>query len=227
MLLAAPLPTKALTQGIIWSAGDVLNQLREQGGELRPQRTASFFLTAVGSGVLWSGYYDAADALISPLPGGRVEHTALSILLEQMFWCPLVFATYQIPASVLQNGGSLNDVPAAVRRQLGELLVANLKIWTPANIIIYNTPLQWRVLASNGVDLIWGYVCSSFAADACATDDDECLADAEAQLTRPSIAGSRRPTLVRRARGYGLPRLARSRASAWLRDGVSGPWDSS
>ena len=216
LLQAYPVPTKALTQGLIWSAGDVVAQLREESGSsVSVERTAKFFVTGVGSGVLWSQYYDAADALIAPAPGGVVVHTALSLALEQFLWCPVVFATYQIPIAVLQNGGALSEVPGAVRRQLGDMLVANLKIWTPANIVIYNVPLQWRVLCSNGVDLVWGYVCASFAADACAPDDDECLADAATELGAPAL-GSRRPALLfRRA---GLPRLVRSRASAWWRE---------
>ena len=111
------------------------------------------------------------------------------------------------------NSIAPSDIAPAVQRQLGGMLMANVKIWTPANLVIYNVPLQWRVLCSNGVDLVWGYVCSSFAADACAVDDEECLADAAASLSGPPL-GSRRPALVRR----GLPRLVRSRANAWLRD---------
>ena len=136
----------------------------------------------------------------------------MSIGLETFFWCPLVFSMYQIPVSVLQNGGVAADIPEAVRRQLRDMLVANVKLWTPANVIIYNVPLQWRVLCSNAVDLIWGYVCSSFAADACAPNDDECLANAAAEMSGPD--GSRRPLLIRR----GFPRFARSRARLLFRE---------
>ena len=217
LLRSAPLLTKALTQGVIWGTGDVVAQLatanEKAGRSVSAQRTVNFVATGVGSGVLWTLYYDASDALISPLPGGAIAHTALAIALETAVWCPLVFSLYQIPISVLQNGGAPADVPAAVRRQLGDMLIANVKVWTPANLIIYNVPLQWRVLCSNAVDLVWGYVCSNFAADACEPDDDECLVDAAEEFAAPAL-GSRRPTLTRR----GLPRLVRSRASAWWRE---------
>lgn len=214
LLVTAPLLTKALTQGFIWGTGDMVAQMSTAGARsISAQRTANFFVTGIGSGVLWSSYYDASDMLISPLPGGAIAHTALAITLETVVWCPLVFSLYQIPISVLQNGGAPADVPAAVRRQLGDMLVANVKVWTPANVIIYNVPLQWRVLCSNAVDLVWGYVCSNFAADACAPDDDECLIDAAEEFAAPAL-GSRRPTLARR----GLPRLVRSRARAWWRE---------
>uniref|UniRef100_A0A7S4MW19 Uncharacterized protein n=1 Tax=Prymnesium polylepis TaxID=72548 RepID=A0A7S4MW19_9EUKA len=219
LLLSAPLATKATTQGFIWGTGDVVAQLREreEDAPLSGRRTANFFATGIGSGILWANYYDVADALVSPLPGGAAEHTALAILLENIVWCPLVYSLYQIPVSVLQNGGALADIPAAVRRQLPDMLWASVKLWTPANVVIYNLPLQWRVLGSNAVDLVWGYVCSSFAADACAPEDDECLVDAATELGSPSL-GSRRPVLV--TRGRGLTRLVRSRAGAFLRDRV-------
>lgn len=227
LLVTAPLATKALTQGFVWGTGDLIAQLREPPknkddqatglSSLSIRRTANFVVTGIGSGVLWSTYYDASDALISPLPGGAFAHTALSITLETVVWCPIVFSFYQIPISVLQNGGALSDVPATVRRQIGDLLVANVKVWTPANVIIYNVPLQWRVLCSNAVDLVWGYVCSSFAADACAPDDDECLLDAAEEFAAPSL-GSRRAAIARR----GLPRLVRARASTWWRERVEG-----
>ena len=79
---------------------------------------------------------------------------------------------------------------------------------TPANVIIYNVPLEWRVLSSNCVDLVWGYVCSKFAADACAVDDEECLLEAVDDFASPMA--SRRPPF-RRLRA--AARLLRRRAA--------------
>ena len=59
--------------------------------------------------------------------------------------------------------------------------MANAKLWTPANILIYNVPLQWRVLTSNCFDLLWGAYLSSVAAevglvcDGSADDPESCL----------------------------------------------------
>ena len=54
----------------------------------------------------------------------------------------MIFATYQIPCAVLQNGGRIDEIPAQVQARIKDLLVANAKLWTPANILIYNVPLQ-------------------------------------------------------------------------------------
>jgi hypothetical protein len=109
LLLTAPLATKSLTQGLIWGAGDVVAQLQERPGALpQVRRTTNLFITGAGSGVLWSQYYDTADALLTPLPGGPVMHTVLAIGMENVLWCPLVFSLYQIPLSVLMNGGQIS-----------------------------------------------------------------------------------------------------------------------
>ena len=164
---------------------------------------------------------------------GCSARQVLSILLEQFSWCPLLFAFYQIPFSVLLNGGTLTDVPPAIQRQLNGLLVEYAKVWTPANLIIYNVPLEWRLLSSNVVDFVWGYISSGFAAEACAPLDEECIEDAEDQLSEPGFDGARdvpvspmdkTGLVVRRYnRGRGLPRLLTRRMEsavnrAWIKD---------
>ena len=217
LLRAYPLPTKACTQALIWGLGDLAAQLREGGRPIDYGRTGRFSLTALGAGVLWTTYYDFSDALVSPLPGGAIAHTAASLALEQLIWCPLVFSTYQIPAAVLANGGTLSEVPAAVRGRVVELLIANAKLWTTANLVIYNTPLEWRVLASNLVDLVWGYIMADFAqkcdadADSRQDEDGVCVAVTEV----PPSPTLRAPALLRISP---IARLARQRSgTAWRR----------
>ena len=38
------------------------------------------------------------------------------------------------------------------------------QVWTPASILVYQIPLEWRVLVGNVIELAWGTFCSSFAA---------------------------------------------------------------
>ena len=181
LLQTSPLATKAATQSLIWGVGDVLAQQREERGDLDWSRTSSFALTGLGSGAAWTLWYDVADALTAPLQDDAVLRTLAACSLEQFCFCPVIFATYQIPCAVLQNGGRIDEIPAAVQARIGDLLVANAKLWTPANILIYNVPLQWRVLVSNCFDLIWGAYLSSVAAevglvcDGSADDPESCL----------------------------------------------------
>ena len=100
--------------------------------------------------------------------------TFLSIVIEQFFWCPIVFGTFEIPVSTLLNGGSVSTVRKEVDSKLNGLLVSNAKVWTLANIIIYNAPVEWRPPVSNCVDVLWQSIVSDVAADCGKAEDDVC-----------------------------------------------------
>lgn len=105
--------------------------------------------------------------------------TSLSILIEQFLWCPIVFGTFEIPVSTLLNGGPLSSVRNEVDTKLNGLLVSNAKVWTLANVVIYNSPVQWRPAVSNCVDLLWQSIVSDVAADCGNFEDGVCLAPEE------------------------------------------------
>ena len=150
-------------------------------------------------GIVWSFWYDCLDGfldldskyniykLVGILSGGAdiinyewirdhlaVVTTALSVFIEQFFWCPIVFGTFEIPVSTLLNGGSFSTVKQEVDSKLGGLLVSNAKVWTIANIFIYNSPVQWRPAVSNFVDILWQSIVSDVAADCGKVSDDIC-----------------------------------------------------
>jgi len=172
----APLITKATTSSAIFAAGDVLAQTGDKESErLSLARVARFAGTGFGNGVAWTFWYDTADQLLAPINEPALR-TLGAMAMEQFVWCPVLFALYIIPLSACLNGASLSELPAEVRKRLGPLLIANAKVWTPANLLIYNAPLQYRVLAANAIDLVWAAICSETAAE-CGTDDG-CLVSA-------------------------------------------------
>ena len=79
---------------------------------------------------------------------------AASVVLDQFVWSPLLFGTFEIPVSTLLNGGLPASIPREVSSKLGGLLVANAKVWTPANAVVYSAPVEWRLAVSNCVDLV-------------------------------------------------------------------------
>ena len=99
--------------------------------------------------------------------------TAVSMVMEQLVWCPLVYGTFEIPLSTLLNGASPKTVPTEVRSKLNGLLVSNFQVWTPANLVIYNAPLEWRLFLGNIIDLFWQSIVSDVAAD-CGGEQEEC-----------------------------------------------------
>lgn len=139
-LLYAPLPTKAITNAGVYGTADLLQQVRG-GKPIDKRRIWSFFVTGLGSGVLWACYYDVADYVVNAKPVtdvvgvGAVQRTIMSLAIQQFVWCPIMFSTYQIPAAVLQNGGKFSEIPGAVRERLLELLIKSAKIFTVADIV--------------------------------------------------------------------------------------------
>mmetsp|Transcript_22719 Transcript_22719/g.45392 ORF Transcript_22719/g.45392 Transcript_22719/m.45392 type:complete len:469 (+) Transcript_22719:196-1602(+) len=101
--------------------------------------------------------------------------TSLSILVEQFIWCPLVFSSFEIPVSTILNGEtSPSKIQNEVNSKLGGLLVSNAKVWTLANVIIYNASVEWRPVIANVVDVLWQSIVSDVAADCGKVVDDVC-----------------------------------------------------
>lgn len=182
-----PLATKCITSGIVAGVGDITSQCRcmdmafwrDSPSMIIPnidnRRVGRFMLTNSGSAIFWSYWFSIADFLTANLQDNPVARTIASLALEQFVWCPVLFSLYFIPVSTLLNGGRIEDVSGQVSRSLNGLLIANAKVWTIANVFIYNCPLEWRVAGSNCVDIIWASVCSSTAAECDGLDDEECI----------------------------------------------------
>lgn len=167
---SSPLLTKAVTSSVLFAAGDVLAQSADEASnEISLRRAARFASTGFGNGVAWTCWYGFADELLAPV-GEPALRVAGAMALEQFVWCPLLYSLYLIPLSAALNGAPAADLPREVRTRIGPLLIANAKVWTPANLIIYNVPLQYRVLAGNAIDLVWASICSETAAE-CGSDD--------------------------------------------------------
>jgi len=200
LLIEHPLPTKSLTSGALCGVSDVIAQSRDSSRrEFNYGRLIRFAGKGCLGGIIWSFWYDNIDRFLDldndiniyslpALIGGKedlvnyqwirdhlaIVTTALSILIEQFIWCPIVFGTFDIPISTLMNGGSFSTVQKEVDSKLGGLLVSNAKVWTPANLIIYNAPVEWRPAVSNVVDIVWQSIVSDVAADCGKVEDDIC-----------------------------------------------------
>lgn len=163
-----PLVTASLTAGFLSGLGDVIAQLQERKAHHDMARTQRFVLKGLGGGLIWLGWYHLADAISDQwLPDvhdvtGAIERTVLSILLDQFLASPLIIAAWEIPVPILLTPQEDNAlIPGQVQSKLGGLLVENAKIWTIANMVIYNLPFQYRVLASSLTDVLWQSILSS------------------------------------------------------------------
>jgi hypothetical protein len=187
------IPTQCATGGLLCGVGDVVAQMSEQAKEEMERvahdiaRTKHFAMKGLGGALIWSTWYQIADVLsadmctemvdrgvtwaVSPEFEGVVR-TISCIGLEQFIACPIIFALWEIPVPKLLGGAEAREIPVEIRNRLGPLLLDNAKLWTFANVLIYNVPLEFRVFASNLCDIVWQVVLSKSLASAKVVDDE-------------------------------------------------------
>ena len=158
---AHPLATKSVTNALVGVTGDSTAQ---RGQVCDRQRAARYALKGLGGGLLWAFYFDFADAFAINAVDGPAARVALQMALEQFFWVPLYVAFYDLPFASRLNGVPARRVPNVVRDSYVSTLVASAKLWTPANLLVYSTPVRVPPLVSNVFDLAWNTVNSDIAA---------------------------------------------------------------
>ena len=176
------LPTESLTAAACAGLGDVAAQWRslssseqqqQQRGAWDWKRVAIFLAKGGVSGVIWSHWYTWLDPVShdwamqwSGTLGGTVgvpfwgDHptvmaAVVSTFLEQIIFCPILFAVWDLPFPMLCRGDPATNIPTNVRTMLLPVCVENSKVWTVANLIIYSTPLQYRVVLTSCADAVW------------------------------------------------------------------------
>jgi hypothetical protein len=128
----------------------------------------------VGSGAIWSIYYRRTDVLCSDwatqlLSTTAVEEanrviitatvkTALGVLLGEVIAVPIVMSLWDIPVPALLSGSPLSTIPSQVKSKIP--VVENAKVWTLVNILIYNIPVQYRLLVMSVANVFWQAIVS-------------------------------------------------------------------
>jgi hypothetical protein len=179
------LPTEAMTAAVLSCIGDLIAQAIDIRDPEKKQesislaRTRNFFIKGVGSGVIWSIYYRRTDTLCSDwatqllsstapavvLEANRViltatVKTALGVLLEEVIAMPIVMSLWDIPVPALLSGSPPRSIPSQVKSKIPELVVENAKVWTLVNILIYNIPVQYRLLVMSVANVFWQAIVS-------------------------------------------------------------------
>lgn len=138
-------------------------------------RHARTSLYALAGALLPRSTIDAsAPALVFARAHLGAVTTGISMIMEQFFWCPIVYGTFEIPVSTVMNGGEVRSIKKEVDAKLNGLLVSNAKVWTLANLVIYNAPLEWRLFIGNCIDIFWQSIVSDVSADCGKAGDDVC-----------------------------------------------------
>lgn len=174
---------------------DLSNYVSNSMNQVDYQRLVRFATKGFFGALIWGTWYDISAEIVSSenvalvlsslgVVDGQADNNIIvniartfsSIVIEQLIACPIVFTFWDIPVATILNRASLRRIPYEVEDKLGNMLIANAKVWTVANLIIYNVPLQYRVGLANLIDIFWQSIVSDFAAD-CGREDDECTID--------------------------------------------------
>jgi hypothetical protein len=173
-------PTEASTGAVFACIGDLIAQTFDiRDPEISQDaysmaRTRNFFIKGLGSGVIWSVYYRETEVLCgdwaTQLLHGTAEadsefflataKTVLAVLLEEVIAMPVVMSLWDIPVPAILSGSSLSTIPSQVKSKIPELVVENAKVWTLVNILIYNIPVQYRLLVMSVANVFWQTVVS-------------------------------------------------------------------
>eukprot|EP00978_Attheya_sp_CCMP212_P002491 scaffold5097_cov52-Attheya_sp.AAC.13 len=144
------------------------------------KRTQRFVLKGLGAGLIWSQWYPLVDgwtdmasafvlsdylAIEDAGTAHTIAKTVLSILMEQFIACPIVYTLWDIPVPALLAGVEPSKIPGMVKEKVPGLLLDNAKVWTVANVVVYNLPVQWRIFAVSVCEIFWASIVSSVATE--------------------------------------------------------------
>lgn len=161
LLDSAPLPTKAITAGVIIGAGDsaaqFLERSKEDGGfdVARALRWAFFGLVLQGP---WNHFfYLLLDGALPPTPDPWTLTTLEKVGIDQFIQAP-IFTILILYFFAVIEGKGLDFAKSQVQNDLGGILIKNWGVFLPATFInLAFCPPALRVLFLNTV--FFGWVC--------------------------------------------------------------------
>jgi len=184
-----PILSQTLTMTAFGGLGDILAQTHEMRTSHQPydwKRVGKFLCKGVGCGILWSQWFMLAEIWsefltswllrqtnVEDVKMFAIVRTIVNLLLEQFVAFPIIFGLWDLPSIAFMDGAALHKIPGVVRQKLVELLIANAKLWTVLNVLIYNVPLNLRVLVVSIGDIIWEIIVSTVTSKPNEGDEDD------------------------------------------------------
>jgi hypothetical protein len=140
------LPTQSATGALFSFLGDGIAQANESSPtemkEYDPTRGLICSFRGLGGGIIWTYWYDTADAWSLALTHNILSstnmhelweqtlRTFISIIGEQFLICPVIYSLWDIPVPALFNGSPPSQIPYQIQKKLVPLLIANAMVWT-------------------------------------------------------------------------------------------------
>ena len=165
-LVKHPLPTKALTSGVICGSGDAACQLIDRGestlhSNFDPTRTMRF--TFLGTFLLAPVLHVWYGRLGIWIPGSKFAPVLKRLALDQLIFAPVFIPTFMSSLLILENGTNCTPELVIDRLRISwhSALFANWMIWVPANLVNFKfVPGTFQVLFANCVGFVWNAVLS-------------------------------------------------------------------
>ena len=173
-----PIATKCITSGIIAGTGDLICQymvhnhqarklkgIRDEHDAVKANvgnrnvftpdwvRTGRFFVLGFGlvapAEHIWFGY------LNSRIPGKSIQAVLKRLFCDQILFVPFYNSSF-ITGLMAMEGKSFGNIKTVLKRDVPDVLVTNWVLWIPAMFVNFRfVPVQWQVLYSNCVGLVW------------------------------------------------------------------------
>lgn len=186
------LPTQSVTSGVLCGVGDAIAQVSgneeedDENDAICLDRLSAFVVKGLGGGIIWGTWYTIADDWSGTMTQDMIQHFSLTapgaenliktlsqVALEQFVACPIIYSLWDIPVPALLKGTPPKEIVVQVQGKVGGLLWENAKVWTLVNCIVYQVPLQFRVLFMSVCDVFWQSVVSDVASAELITEDDD------------------------------------------------------
>ncbi len=168
-----PLTTKCITSGIIAGSADVICQyIVHSDQESAKEGTGPTSMTAgnetfavdwvrtgrftlLGFGLVAPVVHKWYGFLMKRIPGTSTVNVLKRLFCDQALFAPIFISTFMTSLMALE-GKDLKQVPRVLENELATVVVTNWSLWIPAMYLNFRyIPVQWQVLYSNCVGLVW------------------------------------------------------------------------
>lgn len=153
LLERAPLFTKAWTAGLLNGLGDAVSQkFVEKNDDLDFKRLGIF--TLLGSVLVGPGLHFWYSFIGRTVTATGTAGAVIRLALDQLLWAPVFISTFL--ASLLTLEGKGHEVKSKLKNDLKPTVIANWKLWVPAQFINFRlVPPHLQVAFSNVIAVGW------------------------------------------------------------------------
>jgi len=158
LLHTYPIPTKMVTSGTLFGAGDGIAQYMDGTAKVKGYNTDRTFKAVIWGGVIFAPiahvwYNKVLEVFI---PGTSTRAVLTKVALDQTIWGFFINSLYLSYAAVYINHGDLSSAKRSVETKIWPLMKANWVLWPAVQLVNFKfVPPPLQVPFINVVVLGW------------------------------------------------------------------------